>query len=619
MHSLGISIAAILLLGIGAQWIAWRIRLPAILLLLVFGLAAGPATGFLHPDQIFGIDLLLQIVQFSVAIILFEGGMSLNLEEVRRTGGTVLSLVSIGMLVSWAVSTAAAHLILKFDLQLSALIGALLVVTGPTVIGPMLRLVRPTKTVGSILKWEGIMIDPVGVIFAVILFEALFGQHGTTPNEVISSLFRTAVIGLGLGVGLAGILTFLLRKFWIPEFLQSPFTLMVVIGSFAISNMWQPESGLLTVTILGLALANQRFARVEHIFKFKENLQVLLISSLFILLGARIQPETLAKIGSQSFFFLMVLIVVGRPLSVWLSTLFSPISLREKTFLALIAPRGIVAAAAAALFAVRLEEVNHPDAALFVPNVFFVVMGSVLLYGIAALPLARKLQVTDANPQGVLIIGASEFPRALARALTDRGYATLLVDTNFENTSLARGIGLNVIHGNVLTDKALESAELQGIGKVFAMTPNNEVNSLALVKLQSQFTAERSYHSAPSESTRGRLSEKPSVELQGRVLFGGEWDIDALNALIRSGGVVRATTLTEKFSQDEYEARYGKQAIILAVENSRKILEPVTHDYFPRLRPGTTVIALIPPDVVAEKPGENEQKSQGGTDSIGTA
>lgn len=601
--TLGITLAAVFLLGIGAQWIAWRIRTPAILLLLFFGLCAGPFTGFMKPDEVFGQELLLQIVQFSVGIILFEGGMSLKFNEVRKIGGTIFSLVILGMLVSWGISTLSAHYILDFGWPLSSLIGAVLVVTGPTVVGPLLRIVRPKKTIASVLKWEGIAIDPVGVLLAVLVFEVCFGSHAASPSGVATAVFSTLGIGFGLGLGLAAVLVIFLRRFWIPEFLHSPFILMTVIGSFTASNMLQHESGLLTVTVMGVALANQKWVNVEHVLEFKENLQVLLISSLFILLAARIELATLQKIGSQSILFLLVLIIIGRPLSVFISTIFSQLKLSEKTLLACLAPRGIVAAASASVFALRLEEINHPDASLFVPNVFLVIVGTVLIYGMTALPLARKLKLTDSNPQGILFVGATRFVIDFAEVLKGKGISVLVIDTNWGHVRRAKAKGIPVIQGNILTEKALEDADLEGIGKIFAMTPNNEVNSLALVQHGPQFTNERSYHLSAStrlNGDRGHESEL-SENLTKRTLFGQQYTYTELDEIIHDDGKIKATNISKEFTYDQFKEQYGDRAILLAVLTEAKVLSPVTVDYQPKPKPGDVVINLILP----EKPVES--------------
>lgn len=601
--TLGITLAAVFLLGIGAQWIAWRIRTPAILLLLFFGLCAGPFTGFMKPDEVFGQELLLQIVQFSVGIILFEGGMSLKFKEVQKVGGTIFSLVILGMLISWGISTLAAHYILDFGWPLSSLIGAVLVVTGPTVVGPLLRIIRPKKTIASVLKWEGIAIDPVGVLLAVLVFEVCFGAHAASPQGVASAIFSTLGIGFGLGLGIAAVLVIFLRRFWIPEFLHSPFILMTVIGSFTASNMAQHESGLLTVTVMGVALTNQKWVNVEHVLEFKENLQVLLISSLFILLAARIELGTLQKIGSQSVIFLLILILLGRPISVFLSTIFSKLKFNEKVLLACLAPRGIVAAASASVFALRLEEINHPDAALFVPNVFLVIVGTVLIYGITALPLARRLKLTDSNPQGILFVGATQFVIDLAEVLKGKGIAVLLIDTNWGHVRRAKAKGIPVIQGNILTEKALEDADLEGIGKIFAMTPNNEVNSLALVQHGPQFTKERSYHLSASKRLNGEKGHESEISesLTKRTLFGQQYTFAEIDSMIHDGGKVKATNISKEFTYDQFKEQYRDRAILLAVLTDAKVLSPVTVDYQPKPKPGDTLINLVLPEQSVER------------------
>lgn len=587
----GIALASIFLLGIGAQWVAWRVRLPAILLLLIVGLVAGPATGFLKPDEVFGPSLLLPIVSLSVAVILFEGGLNLKFQEVKKLGGTVVSLVTVGMVVSWMVGAVAARLILGFSWSLALLIGGILVVTGPTVIGPLLRQIRPKKTVSSLLKWEGILIDPIGALLAVVMFEVtVAGIHGGTA-DVASVVIKTVLIGLFGGLALAALLVVFFRQFWIPDFLHSPFTLMVVLGAFTFSNIFQDESGLLTVTVLGIAMANQKFAKVEHILAFKENLQVLLISSLFILLAARIQMETLAKIGTHSLLYLLALVLIGRPLSVFVSTAFSKMELKEKLFVSLLAPRGIVAAAVASVFAIRLQEVGVEGADTLVPNVFFVIVGTVLIYGLGSGFVARKLGLADADPQGVLMVGANPFTMALGQALTEKGFRVVLIDTNWDNVRRARLRGLVAVHGNVLSESVVEELDLAGIGKVFAATPNNNVNSLSLIHLSPHFTSERSYQLCNPD--KGSSGQGLSEGLINRRLFGEDLGYSALDALIQQGAEVKATTLSDEFNEADFKAMYGSDAAVLMVMSEGGRLEPVTVDFKPKLKAGSTPIFLL--------------------------
>ncbi len=262
-----VGLAGIIILGIGAQWLAWRLRLPSILLLLLFGFAAGPATGFLDPDALLG-DLLPPVVSLSVAVILFEGGLSLSFTELRQIGTVVRNLVSVGALVTWLVTAGAAHFILDLSAALAVLLGAILVVTGPTVIVPLLRHVRPVGPVNSILKWEGILIDPIGAMLAVLVFEAILaGGFQEATTLALTGVLNTVVIGGVNGVLGAMVLTFLLKRYWIPDFLHNAFSLMVVVGAFTASNVMQAESGLLAVIVMGMTLANQKMITVKHIVK----------------------------------------------------------------------------------------------------------------------------------------------------------------------------------------------------------------------------------------------------------------------------------------------------------------------------------------------------------------
>ena len=352
-ESLMIGLAAVLVLGIGAQWVAWRIKLPAILALLLFGFLAGPVPEavygkkWLDPDDLFG-KVLFPIVSLSVAVILFEGGLTLKFRELKQIGGAVRNLVSIGIVTTWLLITGAAHLLLDFDLRLSLLIGAIFTVTGPTVIGPLLRQVRPSGQLGPVLKWEGILSDPIGALLAVLVFESILpGSHSEVEQTLAGALLAGGqALGSGFIVGIAGaaLLVLMLNRYWIPDYLQSPVTLGLVVLAFEISNHLYPESGLVAVTLMGVLLANQRYASVGHVIEFKENLRVLLISSLFILLAARLNVADVMRLDWGGFGFMLAVILVVRPVSVLLATLKAGLSWKERLWLSMVAPRGIVAA-----------------------------------------------------------------------------------------------------------------------------------------------------------------------------------------------------------------------------------------------------------------------------------
>lgn len=589
-------LAAILILGIGAQWLAWRLRLPSILLLLLFGFIAGPVTHFINPNALFG-ELLLPIVSLSVALILFEGGMSLRMRELRQVGHVVRNLVSVGMVITGVLTAIGAHFLAKLPWPLAALLASILVVTGPTVIGPLLRHVRPSGQVGPILKWEGIAIDPIGALLAVLVYEVIRAGELRGASPVIAvEILKTIFFGGSIGLFAGFLLTFLLRRLWIPDYLQSPVTLMTVAGVYVLRNWMQPESGLFAVTVMGLTLANQKWVPVHHIAEFKENLTVLLISGLFIVLAARLNLENLSHVSAGALVFVVVLIVVVRPLAVALSTLGSSLTLRERTFLALMAPRGIVAAAVSSVFAIRLREANVAGADLLVPVTFLVIIATVTLYGGIAAPLARWLGLARPGAQGFLIVGAHEFARSLASLLVAEGYVVLLVDTNRANLNAARLDGLPTLQGSALSPMVAEQVELTGIGRLLAMTPNDEVNSLAVLHFARVFGRSEVYQlAAASAAATPDPKKQVSQQLRGRLLFAGNATFAELAKRVERGAVVKKTTLTAEFDLDAYTRLHEGQSLPLMVLDPSGALTVMTGDNPPVPQVGQTIIALMYP------------------------
>ncbi len=596
-------LAAIVVLGVGAQWLAWRLKIPSILLLLIFGILAGPVFRSLAPDSQFamspddllGGDLLLSLVGMAVALILYEGGLSLRFKEIRGVKTTVVMMVTLGAVITWGVATVTAYLFLGLSLQISLLLGAILIVTGPTVIGPMLAHIRPAGAVGPILKWEGIVIDPIGVATAVLVFEAIVIGQGADANAAIAmGILKTIGVGGGLGALAAFILLAFMSRYWIPDVLQNPFSLMLVIATFTISNVFQAESGLFAVTLMGVILANQSRADIRHIIEFKENLRVLLISALFIVLGARLRPEDIQALDWWAVAaFLIVLITVARPLAVFASTVGAGLSWNQRLFLAGVAPRGIVAAAAASIFAIALEQRSIPGAEQLVPYTFAVIIGTVAIYGLAATPLARLLEVSDQNPQGVLIIGSPRWARALAVALKNRKYPVLLVDTNRANIRAAKMEGLNAVNANILSEHTSEDLDLRGIGRVLAVTPNDEVNALALQRFTEVFD-KSSLYLLPARAAK--KSEGEASHRVGRRLFSANLDFAQLESRIANGWVVKTTTLSPEFTAKDYQTLYGRAAVPLFVIRASGSLAICAADRAIEPENGDSIVALVNPE-----------------------
>ena len=601
-------LAAIVVLGVGAQWIAWRFRVPSILLLLLIGILAGPVLRWVvagtdfeplaqSPDEIFGEDLLLAFVGIAVALILYEGGLTLRFSELRGVGKSIFALVTIGALVTWVVAAIAALFFFQLPARIAVLFGAIVIVTGPTVIGPMLAHIRPAGAVGPILKWEGIVIDPIGVLAAVLVFEAiLIGQSDAAQGAtlpIVLGVAKTVIVGGGLGVLAAVLLLGLMSRYWIPDFLQNPFSLMLVIATFTVSNVFQAESGLFAVTVMGIVLANQKRADIRHILEFKENIRVLLISTLFIVLGARLEMRQLLSVDLWGVAaLLVVLIVVARPLGVFLSTVGAGLSWNERLFIACVAPRGIVAAAGASIFALGLRSAEVQGADQLVPLTFMVIVGTVTIYGLAATPLARALGVSDQNPQGIVFIGASRWVRAMAENLRSRGVAVLLVDTNRANIQAARMAGLPAVHANILDEHTIDELDLRGIGRVMAVTPNDEVNALALQRFAEIFDKSELYR-LPSKA--GKKDAESQLAL-GRPLFESGAHFALLESRIANGWIIKATTLSEEFTYEDYCTLYGPNTLALFVVRKSGSLVIATATRMPTPEPGDTLVALVNPD-----------------------
>jgi NhaP-type Na+/H+ or K+/H+ antiporter len=592
-----IAFALILSLGIGAQWLAWRFKLPSILLLLLFGFLAGPVTHFIRPDQLLG-ESLLPIVSLCVGLILFEGGMSLRVADLKQSGGVVWRLVSLGALITGATCALAARYVAGLNWPISALLGALLVVTGPTVIGPLLRHVRPIGAVGPILRWEGIVIDPIGALCAVIVFEAFsVSGHGGGLSIVALGAVKTLGVGILFGTVAAGAVTLLFRRYWVPDYLHNPLTLVVVVAAFVASDRIQPESGLFTVTVLGIVLANQKWVLVHHIAEFKETLSVLLISSLFILLSARLQMSQITGLTWRAFAFLGIVILLARPLAVAAATIGSGLKRQERIFLAAMAPRGIVAAAVSSVFALRLRAAHVPDADKLVPLVFVVIVGTVVVYGLTAARLGRWLGVATPNAQGCLIVGAHPLACAIGLALQESNHAVMIVDTNHAAIARARLQGLPTFSGSIVGPQAEEKLDLSGIGRMLAITPNDEVNALACVRFAKVFGRSDVYQLAAGRPEPGSASprEKSRTEiagaLRGRQLFYSSCTLGDLESRMAHGAAIKKTLLTDVFDLASFRNTHP-DAVAMFLLGPTGELSVVTDDLPPASRTGMTVISL---------------------------
>ena len=548
-----LELAAILVLGIFAQWFAWKIKLPAIFPLILIGMLAGPVASLdifwgsklINPKGIFEGKILNYFVSLSVGIILFEGGLTLKLREVRHVASTVRNLVLIGSLISLLGGALAAHYIIGLDLNIAFLFGALIVVTGPTVIGPILRNVQPNKAVATILKWESIIIDPVGAFVAVLAYEfILSGATADFTLQALITFLRTVFAGSFMGILGALLLYYLLKRKLIPDYLINLSGLAMVFISFVGADLISSESGLLAVTVMGMTLANLKVPELLSILNFKETLTVLLISILFIILSANIEIAQLELLGWRSFLVLAAVVLVIRPAGVFLCTIGSNLTLKERLFISWIGPRGIVAAGIASIFSIRLLEVGglseaqYHDAQLLLPLTFLIIIGTVILQGGTAKRVAEWLGVTRQDAEGFLLLGAHEGARKIAAYLQSHGATVAMVDTSHTHINEARQLGLPVIEQNILSEDFSEDLSLLEAGYFMALTPNNELNIFACRRFKSEMGQRKTFRLVTEHEMKFSSLVRPKY-----ILFDDSADYFKLTGLARNFGDVKELPL----------------------------------------------------------------------------
>ena len=559
-----ISLASIGVVSLICQWVAWRLRLPAILFLLVAGILMGPVLGVLNPDQLLG-DMLFPIVSLAVAVILFEGSLTLKFSEMKEHGKMVRNLLVSGIFVTWFVATVACHFAVNVSWAVSTIFGAIVVVTGPTVIMPLLRAVRPNARISNILKWEGIVIDPLGALLAVLVFEFVIsgGRQSDAIEQSIFTFGSILMLGVALGCSSGYVLGAALRSHWLPQFLQNAGTLMFVLGIFAISNFLAHESGLLTVTIMGIWLANMKGVPVDEILEFKESLSVLLISGLFILLAARLDVDALSVLGLGPVWVILTLILIARPLAVWLAAIGADLSWQEKTFLSWVAPRGIVAAAVSALFAFKLEERGFADAGALVPMVFSVIVVTVILQSITSSALAKMLKVQEADNHGFLFIGANSVARQLAKAFVSKGVPVVLTDTSWENIRATRMDNLPVYYGNPVSEHAENNLELTGIGNMLAISPYKQLNTLATYHYLDLMGGGHVLGLSEGDQELRASHQSAEKYVRTRDQFDEKVTFAKLASLLSQGATFKVTQLSAEFNFHTYQEQHGSRLTLL--------------------------------------------------------
>lgn len=559
------------LIGFICQWFSHKVKLPAILFLLLAGILLGPVFSVVDPNALFG-DLLFPYISLSVAVILFEGSLTLKRSELKEIGRPVRRMVTVGVVVNATLMTFATHYLVDLSWSLSALFGAIMVVTGPTVIMPMLKTVRPLPKIADVLRWEGIVIDPIGALIAVLVFEWIVVQQSTAGISEIFYVFGgTVLIGLAIGLVAGYLFGLLLRNHFIPEKLHNFASLAVVCFVFAVSDSLMHESGLLAVTVMGVLLANMKDVHIDSILEFKEDLTVVFVSSLFIVLAARLDFSGFTSLGWAALLLLVVMQFIARPLKVALSFIKSDFSWREKAMVAWIGPRGIVAAAVSAVFALRLEELGVDGADKLVPLAFLIIIGTVVFQSLTARPVARMLKVAMPKTHGVLIVGANPLSISIAEALKRAKVDSVICDSNWESLRMARISGLDTYYGNPSSEHAVMHLNMSPFGYMLGLSNHFEYNVTQANSFREEFGARNVFTLPPNQSSERFKRHIASSHNSGRILFGEETTFKSLRKRLSGGAEIKVTELSDAYSYTQWEADNPTAMMLFAIKSNGDI------------------------------------------------
>ncbi|MEO1251206.1 MAG: sodium:proton antiporter [Pseudomonadota bacterium] len=574
MENLVFAFAIIGALGIGAQWLAWRFNQPAIVLMSIAGVIAGPVLGIFTPagapegappmEALFG-DFYRPIISIAVAVILFEGGLQLNFSELRGLRQGVGRLVFPGVAIAWALGSLAAHEIAGLSWPVALLFGGVMVVTGPTVIIPMLRQSKLNPRPATLLKWEGIINDPVGALLAVLVFDfvAFGGEHGTLA-DIFGSIVLASILSAGLGFAMGRSAATAFRLGWIPEYLKPPVLLTLVLLCFEIANMLQEEAGLLAVTAMGVTMANSRIASINEIRLFKENIAVLLVSGVFIILTANLTFDAIRALGVADLAFIAVMLFVVRPATVFISTIGAGLPFKERLLVGWVAPRGIVAVAVSSFFGSSLVAVGYEDGAKLIPLAFAMVFATVIAHGFTIGPLAKALGLASKERPGVLIAGASPWSVALAAKLKELEIPVLVADASWRRLKPARLADVPTYYGELLSEVTEHHLDLNRFGAVLAVSGNEAHNALIATDLAPELGRAAIYQI----NARGKDEEDRqalSYTLQGRTLLHSGAPLDEMLRRHYSGWVYQKTRLSEEYPPEKYQADRGKEHELIAI------------------------------------------------------
>ncbi|WP_226036229.1 cation:proton antiporter [Aquibacillus saliphilus] len=583
------------LLGVGSQWLSWRFRLPAIVVMSIAGLLAGPIFGVINPVEDFG-DLYRPIISVAVAIILFEGSLNLDIKEIKGLGRPVFRIVTFGALISWLLGSFAAHFVAGLSWAVSFVIGGIFIVTGPTVILPLLRQSKLKPRPAKILKWEGVIVDPFGALLAVFAFEIMLFFTSSSPDVTDLLLFFLAsifavILGWLFGKGIG----WMFETGYIPEFLKSPAVFSAVIACFTIADEITHETGLLAVTAMGMKLANMGISSIKDMRHFKENISILLVSTIFIMLTASLSTDTLLQIFNPEIIgFVLLMLFIVRPLSIFVSTIRTDLTMKEKVLVGWIAPRGIVALTVAGYFASVLLEAGFEDASIVTSLTFALVFFTVCAHGFSIGWLAKKLNLSTEGQPGVLIAGSNKFSVELAKIFKELKIPTVITDSSWERLTKVRSAGINFHHGEILSEQTEYRLDMTPYDYLISATEYDSYNALVCTTFVPTF-GRKDVFRLGIQSQSGANVEEMVRTIGGRVLFTRDVSLESLLYKIEGGYVFRKTTITEQYNYKRYLSDRDEDTVLLFIVKPSKKIEFFNEDMVIKAEQGDIVVSLSPP------------------------
>ena len=607
--SLLFDLMLVVLIGILSQWVAWRFRMPAIVVMSVAGLLVGPIFGLINPKQSMG-DLFSPIITFAVAIILFEGSLNLDFKEIKGFSKPVARIVTVGAFIAWIAGSLAAHYLAGLSWAVAFIIGGLFIVTGPTVILPMLRQAKLKPRPAAILKWEGIVVDPFGALLAVFAFEFIKFLNKEATLTALLLFFAASAFAVVLGWGVARIIGNAFERGSIPEFLKAPVLFALVIFTFVFADEVMHETGLLAVTAMGMTMANMRLTTLNDIRHFKENISVLLISGIFVMLTASLDPHVLIEIfNPRIILYVLAMLFIVRPLSIWISTIGTELNNREKHLIGWIAPRGIVALTVSGYFATILLDNGYEDAELLTALTFALVFSTVVLHGFSIGYIAKKLNLTTTDESGVLIVGGTRFAAKLAQSVKETGNEVLLIDQSWAGLSYARKLGLSSFIGDILSEQVEYHIDLTPYRYILAMTKADIYNAHICADFAPDLGSDYLFQTAFQV---GNDVESFTIT-GGQILFSPGISIYDLEERMSAGHVIRKTLLTKQYSYTQYLRERDDKSILLYILRADGMIEFFTPEIERQAFAGDAIIALTSPAKMIERVKDRLEEENGET------